>query len=61
MRTFFLVAFAIISISAIASCAKPLYTIPRFLSLMKRNGFTLVKENPDMSGYPVYGFALSTE
>jgi ubiquinone/menaquinone biosynthesis C-methylase UbiE len=44
-----------------AACAKPLYSIPQFLSLMKRNGFTLVKENPDMSGYPVYGFALATE
>jgi ubiquinone/menaquinone biosynthesis C-methylase UbiE len=44
-----------------ASCAKPLYTITQFLSLMKRNGFELVKENPDLSGYPVYGFALATE
>jgi ubiquinone/menaquinone biosynthesis C-methylase UbiE len=44
-----------------ASCAKPLYTIPQFLALMKRNGFELVKENPDMSGYPVYGFALAVE
>lgn len=44
-----------------ASCAKPLYTIPQFLSIMKRNGFMLVKENPDMSGYPVYGFARAVE
>lgn len=41
------------------SCAKPLRTIDEFLVLMKRNGFKLLKQSPDMSGYPLFGFALS--
>ncbi len=41
------------------SCAKPLRTIDEFLVLMNRNGFKLAKQSPDMSGYPLFGFALS--
>ena len=40
-------------------CAKPLLTIDEFLNVMNRNGFKLVKRTPDMSGYPVFGFALT--
>jgi len=40
------------------SCAKPLRTINEFLIMMKRNGFKLLKQSPDMSGYPLFGFAL---
>jgi len=38
------------------SCAKPLRTIDEFLALMKRNRFKLIKQSPDMSGYPLFGF-----
>lgn len=37
-------------------CGKPLYTIDEFLTMMDRNGFRLVKQSPNMSGYPVFGF-----
>ncbi len=40
-------------------CGKPLLTIEEFLDVMHRNGFKLVKRTPDMSGYPVFGFALA--
>lgn len=39
-----------------AKCGKPLYTIEEFLVMMERNGFRLVKQSPNMSGYPVFGF-----
>jgi len=39
-----------------AKCGKPLYTIEEFLVMMDRNGFSLVKQSPNMSGYPVFGF-----
>jgi SAM-dependent methyltransferase len=39
-----------------AKCGKPLYTIEEFLVMMDRNGFRLVKQSPNMSGYPVFGF-----
>jgi ubiquinone/menaquinone biosynthesis C-methylase UbiE len=39
-------------------CGKPLYTIAEFLDMMERTGFLLVKQSPDMSGYPVFGFTL---
>ena len=39
-----------------AKCGKPLYTIDEFLAIMYRNGFRLVKQTPNMSGYPVFGF-----
>jgi ubiquinone/menaquinone biosynthesis C-methylase UbiE len=38
-------------------CAKRLYTIDEFLALMDKNGFTLIKQSPDQSGYPLFGFA----
>jgi ubiquinone/menaquinone biosynthesis C-methylase UbiE len=38
------------------SCGRPLLTIEHFLDAMKKNGFELVKTNPNMSGYPVFGF-----
>lgn len=38
-------------------CAKPLLTIDEFLDVMTRTGFKLTKQTPDMSGYPVFGFA----
>ncbi|MEM8970204.1 MAG: hypothetical protein AAGE93_27560, partial [Bacteroidota bacterium] len=41
------------------TCAKPLLSIEEFLMIMKRNGFQVVKQAPDMSGYPVFGFALT--
>jgi ubiquinone/menaquinone biosynthesis C-methylase UbiE len=37
-------------------CGNKLLTIDEFKSAMKRNGFELVKESADMSGYPVFGF-----
>jgi ubiquinone/menaquinone biosynthesis C-methylase UbiE len=40
-------------------CAKPLLTIAEFLDVMNRNGFKLVKRAPDMSGYPLFGFAVA--
>lgn len=38
-------------------CGKRLYTIPEFLTMMKKNGFALVKQSDNMSGYPVFGFS----
>lgn len=40
-------------------CGKKLYTIEEFLSLMTQNGYTLVKQSPNLSGYPVFGFVRS--
>jgi len=40
-----------------SKCAKRLYTIDEFLAMMERNGFLLVKQSPNMSGYPVFGFS----
>ncbi|MEK6780076.1 MAG: class I SAM-dependent methyltransferase [Bacteroidota bacterium] len=42
-----------------AKCGKRLYTIDEFLVMMKKNGFQLVKQSPNLSGYPVFGFELS--
>jgi ubiquinone/menaquinone biosynthesis C-methylase UbiE len=42
-------------------CARPLLTIDEFLTTMKKNGFEIAKQSPDMSGYPVFGFALNKE
>jgi SAM-dependent methyltransferase len=39
-------------------CGRPLLTIDELLATMKRNGFRLVKQSPDMSGYPIFGFSL---
>ncbi len=41
------------------TCAKPLLTIEVFLDTMKKNGFRLVKQVPDMRGCPLFGFALA--
>lgn len=40
-------------------CARPLLTIEEFQTAMTRNGFRLVKESPNMSGYPVFGFSVA--
>jgi ubiquinone/menaquinone biosynthesis C-methylase UbiE len=40
-------------------CARPLLTIDECLFIMKRNGFKVVKQSPDLSGYPVFGFSLA--
>jgi ubiquinone/menaquinone biosynthesis C-methylase UbiE len=37
-------------------CGKKLHTINEFLKMMDRNGYTLVKQSPNLSGYPVFGF-----
>jgi len=41
-------------------CGKPLLTIDKFMSAMKKNGFQIKKQSPDMSGYPVFGFTLAS-
>jgi ubiquinone/menaquinone biosynthesis C-methylase UbiE len=38
-------------------CGKRLLTIDEFLAMMDRNGFHLVKQSPNMSGYPLFGFS----
>jgi SAM-dependent methyltransferase len=40
-------------------CGRPLLSIDEFLLIMKRNGFEIKKQSPDMSGYPVFGFMLT--
>lgn len=40
-----------------SKCGKRLYTIDEFLVMMDRNGFQLVKQSPNQSGYPVFGFS----
>lgn len=40
-------------------CGKRLHTIEEFLTMMDRNGFRLVKQSPNLSGYPVFGFERS--
>jgi ubiquinone/menaquinone biosynthesis C-methylase UbiE len=42
-----------------SKCGRPLYTISEFLAKMTKNGFQVVKQSSDMSGYPVFGFALA--
>lgn len=41
-------------------CGKPLLAIEDFLALMKATGFKLVKQSPNMSGYPVFGFVAES-
>ncbi len=41
-----------------SKCAKPLYTIDEFLEMMNENGYKLLKQSPEMDGYPVFGFGL---
>jgi ubiquinone/menaquinone biosynthesis C-methylase UbiE len=38
-------------------CGKRLLTIDEFFAMMDRNGFQLVKQSPNMSGYPLFGFS----
>jgi len=38
-------------------CGKRLLTIDEFFAMMDRNGFHLVKQSPNMSGYPLFGFS----
>jgi len=40
-------------------CAKPLLSVDEFMAMMKNNGYRLIKETPNMDGYPIFGFALS--
>jgi ubiquinone/menaquinone biosynthesis C-methylase UbiE len=40
-------------------CGKRLYTIDEFLALMDKNGFKQIKQSPNLSGYPVFGFSRS--
>jgi ubiquinone/menaquinone biosynthesis C-methylase UbiE len=42
-------------------CGRPLLTIEEFLTIMKRNGFKIKKQSPDMSGYPVFGFIAASD
>ncbi|MBA4054253.1 MAG: hypothetical protein C0490_06040 [Marivirga sp.] len=42
-------------------CGRPLLTIDECLTIMKRNGFKMVRHVPDMSGYPVFGFSLLSD
>jgi len=48
-----------VSVCADPTCAKPLLSIDELLTVMTRNGYTLVKRAPDLSGYPVFGFTLA--
>ena len=41
-----------------SDCAKPLLSIDEFLAMMTKNGFRLIKQSPDMGGYPLSGFEL---
>lgn len=38
-------------------CGKKLYTIDQFLTMMASNGFHLLKQTDNLSGYPVFGFS----
>ncbi|WKN43923.1 class I SAM-dependent methyltransferase [Tunicatimonas pelagia] len=40
-------------------CAKRLLSIDEFLVMMEQNGYRLIKQSPDMDGYPLFGFELS--
>lgn len=42
-----------------SKCGRPLCTIDEFLARMTKNGYQLVKQTPDISGYPVFGFVLT--
>jgi ubiquinone/menaquinone biosynthesis C-methylase UbiE len=42
-------------------CRKLLLSIDDFLVMMEKNGFRLIKQAPNMSGYPIFGFALAQE
>lgn len=40
-------------------CKKPLLSMDEFLLIMKRSGFKLIKESPNMKGHPIYGFSIA--
>lgn len=42
-----------------SDCGKRLLTIDEFLAMMTKNGFHLIKQTPDLSGYPVFGFEIA--
>lgn len=41
------------------TCAKRLLAIPEFLAMMEKNGFKLVKQSANLSGYPVFGYEVA--
>ncbi len=41
-----------------AECGKRLLSIDEFLAMMTENGYRLIKREPDMDGYPLFGFAF---
>jgi ubiquinone/menaquinone biosynthesis C-methylase UbiE len=41
------------------TCAKRLLPIPEFLAMMEKNGFKLIKQSANLSGYPVFGFEIA--
>jgi ubiquinone/menaquinone biosynthesis C-methylase UbiE len=41
------------------TCARPLLTAQECLMVMQRNGFVVVKHAPNMSGHPIFGFAIA--
>jgi ubiquinone/menaquinone biosynthesis C-methylase UbiE len=43
------------------SCGKILKTVDEFVALMKKRGFSLVKESPNMDGYPLFGFKIEEQ
>jgi ubiquinone/menaquinone biosynthesis C-methylase UbiE len=47
-----------LAVCPLSSCARPLVSVEECLMVMQRNGFVVVKHSPDMSGHPVFGFAL---
>ncbi|MGB3589580.1 MAG: methyltransferase domain-containing protein [Tunicatimonas sp.] len=40
-------------------CAKRLLSIDEFLVMMEQNGYRLIKQSPNVDGYPLFGFKLS--
>ncbi len=43
-----------------SDCGKRLFSIDEFLELMEKNGYWLVKQSPDMQGYPLFGFEIGS-
>lgn len=39
-------------------CGRPLLSIDELLAAMEKNGFKMVRQSSDMSGYPVFGFTV---
>jgi len=38
------------------TCNRPLISVEEFLAVMSRNGYKVVKQDPDMSGFPAFAF-----